>query len=95
MSLKAASGWNQSLAQCAQSEREGFEKTVREAALLSHIDSAGDMTLCLHLLTSVTKLSTALSNLLTKNAFLYDDGKCLSVSQIRISWILSNFLTYT
>ena len=30
-----------------------------------------------------------------KNAFLYDDGKCLSVSQIRISWILSNFLTYT
>lgn len=75
--------------------REGFEKRVRKAALLSHIDSAGDMTLCLHLLTNVTKLSTALPNLLTKNSFQYDDGKCLSVPQIRISWILSNFLTYT
>lgn len=61
--------------------REWFEKRVREAALLSHVDSAAGVTLCLHQLTSVTKLSTALPNLLTKNAFLYNDGKCLSMSQ--------------
>lgn len=69
---------------------------VKEAALFSYIDSAAGVTLCLHLLTSVTKLSIALTKLLTKNSFLYKDRKCLSMSQNQ-NFVdsLSNSLTYT
>lgn len=60
------------------------------------MDSAAGVTLCLHRLTSVTKLSTAPPKLLAKNLFLCNVGKCLSMSQKQhFVGSISNLLTYT
>lgn len=82
VSLKEASGWNQSLAQCAQGRRKGvvWKESKRSSFALTHrfCSRCDPLPASTH---QCDKLSTALPNLLTKNAFLYNDGKRPSMSQ--------------
>lgn len=96
LSLKEASGWTQSLAQCAQGRRKGvvWKESKRSSFALTHRLQLVWPSACIYLPVWQSSQQPC-QTCWPKMHFYTMMENALPCHRIRISWIPSNFLTYT